>query len=568
MDHWIVKLIFSLIGGLGLFLFGMHLLSDGLKRGAGDRLRHILALLTRTRLIAILTGVGATCVLQSSSATTVMIVGFVNAGLLELRQAIATVMGANIGTTITAWLVALISALKAVKISLYALPLVGVGFLTQFLAHRRSIRAWGQVLLALGLLILGLRYMEEAFSLKGPQGAGQEAFRQMVVHTFQTLGRYPILAVLVGALVTMIAQSSSATIGVIQLMAVQGLIGLDASLALILGTNIGTTITAEIASIGGTLAARRTARAHTLFNVFGTLYVLPLLYLVVPRHFVLWLAPGATIAAHIAIFHSTFNVISTVVQAPLINFLERASIRLVPDRAGGISGRTKHLEPHLLATPTLALDGARREIVQMTEMAGDAIEAATNGILQKDLRQMKSAEEYEVALDSLQREVTQYLIELSRRRLDRAEADRLPVLLHAVNDLERIGDHAVNLAEAGEMMLSDRITFSDLATSELQQVKWELLAMFADTLEGLRMNDHDAARRALNREEHLNELQALYRHTHARRLEEKACGVRAGLVFLEIINNLEKVGDHLKNINQALLGSFHWQQVKGNGTKH
>ena len=545
--------LFPLIGGLGLFLFGMRQMSDGLRRSAGGRLEHILGVLTKTVWMAILLGAAITCVIQSSSATTVMVVGFVNARLLGLRQAIGAVMGANIGTTITSWLVAGGLSVKAFKISLYSLPMIGFGFLGTVALRSRRGRLFGQVVLGLGLLLYGLGIMKDGFAPLGKS--------QATLDLFARFGANPILGVLVGAVVTMLLQSSSATIAIIQVLAAQGVIGLDAAIPLVLGDNIGTTITAQLASIGTNRNARRAARAHALFNILGVCWILPFVYLGWYEQIVDAIVPGtaqAQPATHIAAAHTGFNVVNTLVFIPLIGLLERMAVLLSPARAGEEEGEPRYLEPHLLDTPGAAMEGARRELVRMMELARSAVTAAVSAFGRSDDRALRDVARREEAVDRFQRQITEYLVQISRRNLEPSDADALPVLVHTVNDVERISDHAENIAELAERRFGERLSFSAEALTELDVMWYELDAMMKDTLEGLRATDTDMARRALKHEDRINRLQASYRQTHAQRLTEGACQIESGLVFLELIANFEKIGDHLTNINQAALGSFQW----------
>ncbi len=358
-------MVFGAVGGLGLFLFGMELLSGGLKKAAGQRIRKLLSALTRNRVVAMLVGALATCLIQSSSATTVMTVGFVNAGLLTLRQALCVVLGANVGTTFTAWLV---SGLAAFKITTYSLPAIGVGFLLRVLGHTQKMRNAGQVLLGFGILFTGIDFMKSGFS---PLQDSQNVQQALI-----WMGQRPYLAVLAGTVVTMLLQSSSATIAMVQILAFNGAFGGDWSAALrvaipfILGDNIGTTITAQIASIRTSVAARRTAMGHTLFNVIGVLYMFPLVWSGVFGEVVEWITPfklsHGTIMVHIAVAHSAFNVFNTLVFLPLIKWLEAIVVKIVPPRAEDAIAKPVVLEMHLLDTPEIAIDQVRREIVRCT----------------------------------------------------------------------------------------------------------------------------------------------------------------------------------------------------------
>jgi len=543
--------LFGLVGGLGLFLFGMRLMSEGLRKVAGERLRHILQLLTRTPLIGVLLGAAVTGLIQSSSATTVMVVGVVNAGLMPLKQAISVVMGANIGTTVTAWWVA--GFLSAFKISHYALPAIGLGFALNILGKTRKTKFGGQVLLGLGMLLLGLSVMKEPFSsLTGSVG---------VKNFLESFSRDPLLGVLAGAVVTVVLQSSSATIAIVQVMVLNNLLSFEAAIPLILGDNIGTTITAQLAAIGANIPARRTAMAHTMFNVIGVAYLLPLVWLgwyarairsIVPMENPLFLIAGA---------HTVFNVFNTLIFLPLTGLLEKVSIKLVPGKPGQVEITPRYLEKHLLDTPPLALDQAKKEIVRMTAMAREAVSDAMKGFFNNDLKFINRVAPNEEAIDNLQSEITQYLVDLSQKNLSPEESQELPVLLHSVNDIERVGDHAENLMELAQRKIEEKLPFSEPALAELKTMFMETDSMIGEVIEALQKGDANLAKRALKREDRLNQLQIEFRQNHIRRLSEGSCKVLSGIVFLDFVNNLEKIGDHLTNIAQAVRGSLRWERV-------
>jgi phosphate:Na+ symporter len=359
-------IVFGLVGGLGFFLYGMTIMSNGLRRVAGDKLKSILHALTTVPFIAVLLGTGLTCLIQSSSSMTVIVVGLVNAGLLTLRQAIGVVLGANIGTTFTAWL---ISFLAVFKISTYALPAVGIGFLLTILGKNRRVKYWGEIILGFGILFVGLHFMKDV-----SKPIGNSAFIKNALLMFS---HYPIMGVLFGIIITVLLQSSSATIAMLQIMAFQGLISFEMAIPVILGDNIGTTITAQMSSIGGNLNARRTAMAHTLFNVIGSMYMLVFVYTGIYPRFIDWLVPGtistSNIMVHIALAHTVFNLFNTfVVFLPAIKILEKLSIWLVPKKDQD-EIRPTYLEQHLLDSPPLAFNQARSEMVFMAKTSQKAV---------------------------------------------------------------------------------------------------------------------------------------------------------------------------------------------------
>jgi phosphate:Na+ symporter len=543
--------IFPLIGGLGLFLFGMRQMSDGLRRAAGGRLEHILGVLTKTVWMAILLGAAVTFLIQSSSATTVMIVGFVNARLMGLRQAIGAIMGANIGTTITAWLVATGLSLSALKITLYSLPMIGLGFLANAVLRSRAARLGGQTVLGLGLLLLGLGFMAQAFD---PVAQSQET-REL----FARFADNPFLGVLVGMAVTALIQSSSVTIAIFQVLALKGLVSFQGAIFLMLGAEMGTCITAMLASIGTNVVARRAAIAHLLFNIFGVAWALPFACTGFYHTFVDSLVPGtpqAQAAFHIAAAHSLFKVTNTLLFIPFVGLLERATVLLTGKRVD--DGQPRYLEPHLLDTPGAAMEGARREILRMLDTAREGVSRAAAAFMEADRRLLRGLGQLEESVDRRQKQITEYLVEISQRNLEPTDAEAFPVLVHTVNDIERISDHAENIAELAERRIDGRLVFSAEAAQELQIMWQEVCDMLNDTFEGLRTDDDTVAKRALKHEERINHLEANYRQSHAQRLNDGVCHVPAGLVFLELIANLEKIADHLTNINQAILGSFQW----------
>ena len=546
------NLIFGVVGGLGLFFFGMQLMSEGLKKIAGERLKKILHMATKIPIIAIIVGAAVTCFIQSSSATTVMVVGFVNAGLLALKQAISVVIGANIGTTFTAWLVASMSVFKVTQ---YALPAIGIGFVLTKFGRTRKSRFWGQVLMGFGFLFLGLSVMKDAFA---PLKQSQH-----VKDAFAAFSDNPILGVLAGLVFTVLLQSSSATIAIVQVLAFNGIITFPEAIPIILGDNIGTTITAQMAAIGTNLNARRTAMSHTLFNVIGVGYMLIFVYTGTFVKFINFIIPGQittkNVMFYIAVAHSTFNVVNTLVFLHFIGLLEKASIWLVPKRKGAVEMGTQYLEKHLLDTPPIAMEQARKEAVRMLDMALTSVRGAVRGFFDNDKNPLKPIPNLEQAVDNLQSEITQYLVELSQRELSQEESGELPVLIHSVNDIERIGDHSENIKELAESKIEEKLPFSEEATKGLSLMWEELKRMGEDTREALDSEDRAIAERVLEREERINDFQERLKQGHVDRLHKGQCDIRSGVVYIDMVDDLEKVADHLTNIAQGIIGEFKWQ---------
>ncbi len=548
-------LIFGLIGGLGFFFFGMQLMSEGLKKVAGERLKSILHLATKIPIVGVLVGAVVTCLIQSSSATTVMVVGFVNAGLLVLKQAISVIIGANIGTTFTAWLV---SSMSVFKVTHYALPAAGIGVAFMSFGRTRKARFWGQVILGFGLLFLGLSFMKDAVvPLKNSE---------QVKDMFVMFSNNPLLGVLAGIVFTVLLQSSSATIAIVQVLAFSGLISFPAAIPIILGDNIGTTITAQMAALGTNLNARRTAMAHTLFNVIGVAYMLIFVYTGWFVKSITFLIPGEITARnimfYIAVAHSSFNVINTLVFLPFIGVLEKTSIWLVPKRKGAVEMGTQYLEKHLLDTPPIAIEQARKETVYMLSLACKSVSTSAKGFFENDRNALKPVSNLENVVDNLQTEITQYLVELSEREIPEEESEALPVLIHNVNDAERIGDHSENIVELAERKMEEKLLFSDEAMKDAGLMWDELNRMMIETEGTLKNNDIKTAESVLEREGKINQFQKDLKERHVRRLSDGKCDTQSGIVFMDFVDNLEKIGDHLTNIAEGVIGGMRWQGVK------
>ncbi|MFC1676981.1 Na/Pi cotransporter family protein [Planctomycetota bacterium] len=556
------EMLFGTVGGLGLFLFGMMFMSDGLKKVAGQKLKSILETMTRRRMAGFAVGAGVTAMIQSSSATTVMIISFVNAGLLTLKQAIPVIIGTNVGTTATGWLVGF-SGLEAFKITDYALPAVAIGLGMQVFGKKQTTKNIGQILIGFGILFIGIGFMKDAFA---PLENNQAMHRALV-----WFGQNPILAVLAGMVITMLLQSSSASVAMLQVLAIQGAFGANWNDVLlvvvpfILGDNIGTTITAQLASIQGNLHARRAAWAHTMFNVIGALiwfwFIGPICQLVT------LLFPGeigpTNIAFYIAITHTMIKVLDSIVFLPMTGVLEKIVMLIVKGKPGDIEARPVVLDKLLFETPVIALEQAKFEIIHMAKRAQRAVNRAVRGLLKDDRDRLDSAMQSEDLIDQLQFEITDYLAALSQKPLSREASTTVPVLLHSVNDLERIGDHAVNIVEIAERKISKKINFSDTAMGEANKMIEQANQMFESILKAMESNDVNSAQAALVNENHLNRMQMEFRRSHVQRMTEGACSPEAGLIFIDLVDNIEKIGDHLTNIAQAIIGGLQWEGIDG-----
>lgn len=547
-------MIFFLIGGLGFFFFGMKTMSEGLKKITGERLKTILHMVTKVPIMGILIGALVTCFIQSSSATSVMVVGFVNAGLLALKQAISVMIGANIGTTFTAWLV---SAMSVFKITNYALPFVGIGFAMNSFGRTKNAKLWGQIMMGFGILFIGLGFMKDAFVPLKDSPHIKEAFA--------TFSNNPLLGILAGIVFTVLLQSSSATIAIVQVLAFSGIISFPAAIPLLIGDNIGTTITAQLAAMGTNTNARRAAMSHTIFNVVGAFYMLFFIYTGLFVKFVDFIIPGTmtlkNVMFYIAVSHSLFNVINAIVFLPFIGILERICIWVVPKKKGAIEKGPQFLEKHLLDTPPIALEQARKETARMLYVANKSVSTAVKSFLENDLNMSKQILELEATVDNLQTEITQYLVEIAQRSLTQEESEELPVLIHSVNDVERIGDHSENIIELAERKIEKKLPFTDEAIKELTLMWNELHNMMIETKSALKNKDSKKADNVLVREERINRFQADLKKSHTNRLSQGNCDVKSGIIFLDFVDNLEKIGDHLSNIAQGIIGEMRWKGV-------
>ncbi len=553
------QLIFGLMGGLGMFLFGMKIMSEGLQKIAGDRMRKILAALTNNRYMAAFVGLAVTAIIQSSSATTVMVVGFVNAGLMSLIQAIGVVLGANVGTTVTAQLIAF-------KVTKFALPAIGIGVGLKLFSKRKDWVYIGEIILGFGILFYGLSVMKTAFD---PVKASSE-FR----HIFTLVGDNHLLAVAVGALLTVIVQSSSATIGITLALATSGLVSFEGSMALILGENIGTTITANLAAIGTNIAARRTAFSHFLFNFLGVAYML--IFFPYFIQFISWLTPGdadfvittqqqATsfgasigdkpyIARHIANTHTLFNILNVIIFLPIIGLLAKISTRIIQGEDTEIEYQLKFIDSRVLNTPPLALSQARLETNRMALLCVECLDDTLKFIQTKDKRLLDGLNKKEDLIDLLQRQILDFLVAVSQRPISQEVSKEISSLMHMVNDLEKVGDYCENLWELGERKIDEKIKFSDMANAEFEDLAGKTREFLAFIQSALERQDVSILEKAQFMENQINALEESLRLNHIARLNTGECSVTPGLIFIDMLHNCEKIGDHTHSVTRALLG--------------
>ena len=528
----------SLIGGLGMFLYGMNVMGDGLQKAAGEKLKKIIEMLTTNRIMGVLVGTLVTAIIQSSSATTVMTIGFVNAGIMSLQQAVGVIMGANIGTTVTAQLVSF-------NIEKYAPIAIGIGMVFWFFTKKKNIKNISEILIGFGILFVGMNFMKEA--------AAPVSVMSQVHDAMLYLSKNPVLGILAGFLITGTIQSSSASIGILIVLASQGLLPITAALPVLYGDNIGTCVTSLLSTIGASRNARRAAIMHLCFNVIGTL-----LFIIVLSKPIIALVTSidpTNVPRQIANAHTLFNVVNVIVLLPFSTYLVKLATKLVPyteDEDLENIHTTKFLDERILETPSIALSNTVDEVIRMASRSTRALNSAYDAVKTFSHEKREKTFEYERMINTLQLDITNYLFALSNRNLSDIERIKADVLFHIVNDIERVGDHADNIAEISQFMEDKKVIFTEDARNELDTI-FELASKnFYDSITALKTSDFELAATITEREREINILEQNARNSHMARLHAGTCSVEAGIYFLDIISNLERISDHSINITEEL----------------
>ena len=529
--------VLSLLGGLGLFLFGMKIMGDGLEKAAGNRLKKILGYVTHNRFLAMLAGVVITAVIQSSSATTVMVVGFVNASLLSLGQAVGVIMGANIGTTVT-------SLLLSVKID-FAAVFACLGLLLTMLPKKyNTARQFGDICLGLGILFVGMNTMSSAMKPLQTWDVFKNAMASV---------DHPILGVLVGTLITAVLQSSSASVGILQALAGEGLISLRASMFILFGQNIGTCITALIACSGTNTNAKRAAVVHLLFNLIGAVLFTVLTVMLPVDQWIISLTPD-NLRLQIAFIHIIFNVVTTFLLLPLAKLLEKIACLLVREKfASPVEAepmRLQYFDARLLKTPPIAAAQLFKEVQRMGDIALNNLTGALACFEQWDEARVEEITANEEVLDYLNKEITSCLVEVRGLDLNEKDSHMVGTLFHVVNDWERVGDHAVNVLDAARIRKTEEIKFSGKAVAEIEKLSGMVMSQLNTAMElfQTQSSDPEAFRAVEDAEEQIDDLTEALRVHHVERLKNKKCSAKNGMLYLDILTNLERIGDHAENI--------------------
>lgn len=543
--------IFGFLGGFGMFIFGMHTMADGLQKAAGGRMKSLLSLLTKNRFLAITVGALVTAIIQSSSATTVMIVGFVNAGLMNLVQAVGVIMGANIGTTITSWIVSSQEWAAFLKPTEIAPLAIFVGALFMFFSKEEKHKKFGGIAVGFGLIFLGLEGMSGAIK---PYRDSQ-VFKDM----FIVLGGNPFFGVLAGFLVTAVIQSSSASVGILQSMALLNLVPWNAAVFIILGQNIGTTVTAMLSSIGTNRTAKRAAIIHLMFNIVGTLIFLVggiVFFNVINKT----IGDQIISATEISVFHTIFNVGSTLLLFPFANLLVKVSERIIqgkdiePVEEGEITLR--HLDERILETPSFAVENAIKEVVRMGEISANNVKLAIETLDTQNVDNVHKVLQVEKEINQLEHLITEYLIKISNTNLTERQYTVVSHLFQTVTDIERVADHAANIVELADDNRINGIRYSESANQELREMSKFCIETLELAIQIRESNEFSAVHKIEEREEYIDTLQDRLRYSHIDRLSKGLCLPKSGISYLDVVGHLERISDHALNIAEYVRDEF------------
>ncbi|WP_139690279.1 Na/Pi cotransporter family protein [Streptococcus oralis] len=533
------EILFHFLGGLGLFLYSIKTMGDGLQQAAGDRLRFYIDKYTSNPFLGVLVGIVVTALIQSSTGVTVITVGLVSASLLTLRQAIGIIMGANIGTTVTSFIIGF-------KLGEYALPLIFLGTMFLFFTKNRTANNIGRILFGVGGIFYALNLISAGMSpLKDlPQ------FKEYMV----TLGQNPILGVVAGAVITVLIQASSATIGILQGLYAGGFLDLKGSLPVLFGDNIGTTLTVIIAAAGANVSAKRVAATHVTFNVLGTILCLILLgpFTAMIEYFqaLLHLSPEMTIAFS----HGAFNVSNTIVQFPFIGALAYFVTKLIPGEDEVVKYEPLYLDEQLIQqSPSIALGNAKKELLHLGNYATKAFDLSYTYIIDLDEKVAEKGHKTEEAINTIDEKLTRYLIRLSSESLSQKESEVLTNILDSSRDLERIGDHAEGLLNLTDYLQRKNVQFSDAALEELAEIYQATTAFIKDALDSVENNDIEKAQSLIERHKEINNMERVLRKTHIKRLNKGECSTQAGVNFIDIISHYTRVSDHAMNLAEKVI---------------
>jgi len=526
-------MIVALLAGLGLFLYGMQVMSDALQKSAGDRMKKLLEILTTNRFLGVIVGTVITAIIQSSSATTVMVVGLVNAGIMNLSQAVGVIMGANIGTTMTAQII----AFQVNDIIPFAII---IGCILVMFSSKKSLKQLGEFFLGFGILFMGMYMMSD--SMKPLKDI--PAFNSFMIN----LQHNPLLGVLAGLGLTAVVQSSSATIGILQALAMQGLVPIEAALPILFGDNIGTCVTALIASIGTSVTAKRAAFLHIIMKIIGTIIFLIILKPVTSIVVLTATEP----ARQIANAHTLFNIVNTIIQFPFVTLLIKLVTKIVPGEDVHDKFELKYLDKRILETPSIAVGQIVKEIARMGEVAISNVQKSVDAIIKNDQKLIEEVHDNERIINELEKRIGEYLQAVSYTAIGEDQLKMVGLLFSAVHDVERMGDHAENLAEIAQYKIDNKVAFSNYAIEELKEIYANVESGLNSAFKALLTEDAKYVEEVDRYELKVDELRDVFKESHIKRLNKNECTVNAGVLFLDILTNLERISDHSVNIADVI----------------
>ena len=540
------SMVIPFIGGLAMFIYGMNIMADGLQNAAGSKMKKILEVLTQNKLMGILLGALVTAIIQSSSATTVMVVGFVNAGLMNLTQAISVIMGANIGTTITGWLVSSAEWAKFLSPSTLAPLAVMAGVIISLVGKKAKSKDVAAIIIGFGILFIGMSTMSDAVKPLRES----ETFKTM----FISLGANPFMGILAGAVVTAIIQSSSASQGILLSLAAAGLVPTKAAVFIIMGQNIGTCVTAILSSVGASKNAKCVGTMHLLFNITGTI-LFTIIALIVFAKADPSLGEGIITMTQISAIHTAFNIGTTIVMIPLSGLIIKIAMK--------VNGITKietedetqlvHLDKRMMSTPAVAVAGAKLETIRLSRIARENLFLAMETLANHDADKIAAVKQKEGVINKVCDSVSEYLVELVMHHLNDRDNETVTSLLNTISDIERIGDHAENIAELADSMRNEDISFSETAMGELAEMAKTTVASYDNAIKATELDDVSYAVKTAFLERQVDKMEKDLRAGHISRLSNAECTVNAGIHFLDLLGNLERVSDHAMNIAQVVL---------------
>ena len=541
-------IILGFAGGLGLFIYGMQVMASGLQKAAGNSLKKILEVLTKNKFLGVILGIGVTAIIQSSSATTVMVVGFVNAGLMNLQQTVGIIMGANIGTTVTGWLVSSVQWAGVFSPENLAPIAVFIGAALAIFSKKQTVNQIGEILVGFGMLFIGIEMMSTGVEPLQHLPAFKEAFTQF--------GRNPLLGVLVGAVVTAVIQSSSASVGILQSLSLTGLVSWNSAVYIIMGQNIGTCVTALLSSVGTSKNAKGAAYIHLLFNVIGSVFfsILAAIFFTFYHDF----GFQKIGMVEISLIHTGFNIANTVIMFPFSGLFVKMAEKLATvtsKNTGDDETVPVHLDDRILSTPSIAMSNCTKEIVRLGNMSLKNLTAACESLENRDGSRVEKILEREKNIDNLTKAITAYLVKLCNSNLTKQENTNATGMFHIVNDMERIGDHAENIIEMTQQMIADDLELSKKGIDDLKKMAEESLKSVRNCIIALSDNDIDFAEKVIKEEERVDNLEKQIRGEHMQRLTSGECNPRVGVIFLDALTNLERVSDHALNVAQGVIGA-------------